>query len=133
MAATLLNITTEQGADYGPLSFTWHEDGPEVDGVITPGDPIDVTGFTARLMVRDKRSSVTGELYLTASSEEGHIVLSEDPTEGLITVLIPGDLTEGIVKVKAFYDLKMISPEGAEFFVLYGVVTNRLMVTVDDV
>lgn len=136
MAASKVDINTEQGADFGPWTFTWHEDGEVVDGVVTPGDPIPLTGgaWRGRLQIRSRRDNdlAKAELWVTATSEDGDIILDEDPDNGQITILIPGDKMDGVIKAAAQYDMKLYDPDGREFFVVYGKVTNRVRVTVDE-
>lgn len=121
-------IKTQQGADYF-LGFTWHEDGPEVDGEVTPGDPIDLTGCEARMQIRAKKSTES-DLMMTASSEEGDIQVGD--TDGSVLIHIPGDKMDGVNKPTAYYDLKIYFPSGEERRVLEGRVNNSLAVTRDD-
>ena len=104
MSAGTFNIVAEQGATYNKL-FTLTN---------SAGDLIDLTGYTARLQVREKYSSETKLLDLT--TENGGITLGG--AAGTVAVLATATQMAAISvpdtggtppKRSAVYDLELIS------------------------
>lgn len=104
MSAGTYNINAEQGATYSKL-FTLTN---------SAGDLIDLTGYTARLQVREKYSSEVKLLDLT--TENGGIALGG--AAGTVTVLATAtqmaaitvpDLPGTPPKRSAVYDLELIT------------------------
>lgn len=81
---------------------------------------IDLTGYTARMQVRD----AAGELLADLSTENGLITLGAAP--GAIDLLIQATQTRTMSFQQALYDLKMIAPDGTEIRLLEGRVTLSL-------
>lgn len=115
MTAAARNLTIEQGATF-TLGFAWHRAGPEVDGVVTPGDPYDLTGCTARMQIRKKQGEAP---LVTATSEDastpeaiaagaGRIVLGGET--GRIDITLTDADTDLLVVKAAVYDLEIVWP-----------------------
>lgn len=100
MAAGIYNITIEQGADFS-LPLTWR------DGTNTV---VDVTGYSARMQIRESYDSEDYIVSLT-SSVNGGITLGG--IAGTILVEIPAAVTAIMSQSAAVYDLEMVSSTGA--------------------
>lgn len=119
MSAGLYNITIEQGADY-TLDFLWTN---------SLGAPINLSGRTARMQIRESVTSKTPLLNLTSAN--GGITLGGDSGTVLIVatsaqtqaikydpaLLIWQDGKEGVVYV---YDLEVVDPNGKVRRLLQG-------------
>ena len=81
MLAGIYNVNIEQGADW-TLDLTWKDDA---------GDPIDLTGYSARMMVR---SAYSGIAVLTLTSTANEIVLGG--ALGTIQITATADQTTAI-------------------------------------
>jgi len=91
-------ITIEQGATFR-LSAVWK------DGT---GTPVNLTGWTARMMVRRRYSDVTP--LLTFTTENGAIALGG--TAGTVEVTGLATLTDDVPAKPCVYDLELASPTG---------------------
>ena len=70
--------------------------------------PVDLTGYTARMQIREYQSSNTIIVELT--TENGGITIT--PAEGKIDLFISADDTSAITKTKGVYDLELIDSIG---------------------
>lgn len=118
MAATEKGLYIEQGATWH-LGFNWHRAEEDVNGVIVPGDPYDLTGCTARMQVRRKQGD---PVLFTGTSEDpgspldpekvaagaGRIKLG-GPT-GRIDITLTDEDTDLIMARSAVYDLEIEWP-----------------------
>lgn len=122
--ATLYPITIEQGADWS-LTFRWTQD----------GEPVDLTGYTASLQVREVISSSLPLLTLTSGAgdidlnADGHVSIRLSSARS--AQLHPSPDAE-IVRdgskmavVYGFYDLEITSPDGFVERLLEGRVILR--------
>ena len=103
MSAGELNLLMEQGATFQQV-LTWYE----YDASNPPtnaGDPIDITGYTARMHVRKKKKS--DEYYVSLTTENGRISLGG--TNGQITLLVSAADTEQLDFVEGLYDLELVN------------------------
>ena len=94
-----LNIVIEQGATFNPV-LTYSD---------AVGDPIDLTGYDARMQIRLKKSDPdppADELTVT----NGGIVLGG--AAGTITLIMTDTATAAITYKSAVYDLEIISGSG---------------------
>lgn len=98
MAAASLDILIEQGATY-TQSLVWKD---------SSGDPLDLTGFTARMQVRKTKNATT--TLLEATTENGYITVGT--TDGTIEIEIPAEITAAITAKRGVYDLELISGAG---------------------
>lgn len=115
-----LNICINQGSTFN-LPMNWYEEND--DG--SKGDAIDLTGWTARMQIREEHESDTTILELT--TENGGITLNS-PT-GAIDVVIPAADTEDLDFDCAVYDLELVDAGGAVTRLVEGNVTLKLEVT----
>jgi hypothetical protein len=76
-------------------------------GYLQFNTPADLTGFTARMQVKDK---VGGTELMLLSTGNGRIVL--DNVAKTITLTIPATDTAALAFTSAVYDLEMVSPTG---------------------
>src|SRR4051794_10079454 len=111
MPATKYNLNWEQGTT-ATLSLTW-EDEEE--------NPIDLSGWTARMQVRQK---VDSEVVLAEFTTDNGIEINGP--EGEVTVSAPVEVTNtwewpgnGPIK-SAVYDLVLIDPSGEAIRLLEG-------------
>lgn len=88
------NITCPQGATFGQ-QLTW----------LIDDDPVDLTGYTARMQIREKYTSTIYNLNLT--TENGGITLGGDL--GTISLLVSASVTSEIVPKEYVYDLELDS------------------------
>ncbi len=83
------------------LGFSTYTSG----GVLEYNQPVSLSGYTARMQIREKLESTTALHSLT--TENGGILL--DTTLQTITLLIPDETTQTFTFKAAVYDLEMIS------------------------
>jgi len=112
MAAGKHNFLCEQGATFDPV-ITWRQAANE-DG--TPGDPVDVTGYIARMQVRPTIASATVTISLT--TENDRITLGG--VNGEISLLIEDEDTADLVPGSYKYDLELESAGGTVTRLLKG-------------
>ena len=94
-------------------------------GLVTWFAPSDLTGYSARMHIRENIDDVTAIDELT--SVGGEITLS--PTDGRIEVTIADDVTAAYDFDEAVYDLEVEDSGGATKRLLYGTVTLSKEVT----
>ena len=94
MLAGLLNLTIEQGATY-VLPFVYQDEA---------GNPINLTGMTARMQLRRQFASDSALLSLT--TENGRIAIT--PLEGKITLSISATDT-ALLTGSGVYDLELVN------------------------
>lgn len=109
MAAVNRPLYIEQGATF-PLAFTWHMEGPVVSGVVTPGDPYDLTGCIARMQIRKAQ----GEPVLLAATSEStgpgaDRIVIDGPT-GRIAITLTDEDTDSLNVSTCVYDLEVEWP-----------------------
>lgn len=102
-----LDIEIEQGP-YFSVVLTWKNK--------ATGVPNNLTGYTARMHIRESRSSKTALHVMT--TENGGIVLGG--VAGTIELIIPDATTEKFVWESAFYDLEMVDGTGKPKRLLSG-------------
>ena len=130
MTATTKPITIEQGATF-TLPFTWHLALVDADGNLVldangnaqPGEPKDLTGWTARMQVRKK---VGSEVLLEATSEAG---ITLGGTAGTVRVKFTDEQTDTLMLKAAVYDLELEDEAGDVYRLLEGTVTIKPNVT----
>lgn len=94
-----LDIVVEQGATFD-VTLTWKD---------SAGDPIDITGYSARMDIRANIDEDTAIHSMTSAN--GDIVLGD--AAGTIQLLITAADTEAFDFQTAVYDLELISGAGA--------------------
>lgn len=119
MAAGIYDIIIEQGADWR-LVITWKD---------AEGAPVNLTGYTARMQVRESFASKVKVFELT--TENGHIALGG--TDGIVTMELPAAASaavainptktawiDGKQAQQLVFDLEMISAAGAVTRLIQG-------------
>lgn len=96
MVAANTDLTIEQGATF-THQFVWND---------SNGVPIDITGYTARMQIRQTVGSVGFEVELT--TENGGITLGG--ALGTVDLLISATATAALDFLAAVYDLELVSP-----------------------
>ena len=99
MVAGLYDITIEQGADL-TIPLTWK------DGL---GNPVNVTGYLARMQIRENFDSDDYLIFLT-SDPAGGITLGG--ALGTITIEMSAETTASLPQIDAVYDLELVSAAG---------------------
>lgn len=93
--AGVLHITIEQGATFDPV-MTWKDEN---------GTPIDLTGYTARMHIREDIDDAT---YIRESTTaNGEIVLGG--IAGTITFAISAEATAALTFDTGVYDLELVN------------------------
>lgn len=115
MAAATYNILIEQGATF-QLHIVYKDSNDA---------PVNLTGYTARMQVRQKYSDATALLTLTTAN--GAITLGG--ALGTIDVVAAADLTDEITARCGVYDLELQSPSGVVTRLIEGAVTISPEVT----
>lgn len=93
------NLTIEQGATFS-FAVTWFAS----DGVT----PRDLTGYTARMQVRDSYDAVSFHVELT--TENGRIAIT--PAEGKVALTISATDTAALDFSAGVYDLELVDVSG---------------------
>lgn len=91
-----LNLRIRQGSTFAPPALIYFD--PD-------GEPIDLTGFTARAQLRDPGD--LSVLFLTLTTENGGIVLGDDA--GTIALFISAEDTADMSFDAAVWDLDLIN------------------------
>lgn len=117
------NLEVKQGDDF-TVQFTIQTSVPE---------PLDLTGYTARLMVR--KSYGTASVLITATTENGGLVIDTPATDGVIFWNVTSASTAAIRFVgdnetlDCVYDLEIVSSTGAVITPARGTITLYREVT----
>jgi len=99
MSAGKLNLIIEQGATFSRV-LTW-----KVNDVA-----VNLTGYTARMHVRDAVDSTTTQLELSTTSPPGGIALGG--SAGTITLTVSAAVTAALTPGNYVYDLELVSSGG---------------------
>lgn len=86
--------------------------------------PVDMTGFTARMSIKDR---VGGTEYVSLTTENGGIVI--DNTNKKISLLISATDTSEFTWTRGVYELEMVSAGGIVTLLLEGKITVSKEVT----
>ena len=95
MAAGLYDITIEQGATF-QMNLTWKD---------STGAAVNITGYTARMQVRENYEAESTLVSLTSSG--GDIVLGG--ALGTIVITIGASVTQLLQLDEAVYDLELVN------------------------
>jgi len=114
MVAAVKNLVIEQKATF-KKRLVWKDKAKR---------PISLTGFTARMQIKDDAGTVVADL----STVNGGIVLGG--VAGTIDLLITAANTSLMTFAGATYDLKLIAPDATEQRLIQGKVTLSAGVTV---
>lgn len=109
------NVIADQGATFARL-ITWKDD---------ENTPVDLTGYSARMQVREKYTSTVAALSLSTPSSG----ISLGTTNGQITLSVPASTMAALPSGEYVYDLEMVSSTGAVTRLLQGTFTVTPEVT----
>jgi hypothetical protein len=115
MPAGKHNLVIEQGATFG-RRFTWSD---------SKGKPVNLTGYSARLHIREKVDSPNP--VAVATTENGKIQLGG--AAGTIMLMFTADETAAMSFKKGVYDLELENADGNVVRLLEGSVTLSPEVT----
>lgn len=113
LAATY-GFTADQGATFSQV-ITWKD---------STNSPIDLTGYTARMQIRQK---VTSSVSLSLTTENNRITLGGDA--GTITINITSSDMSDLPAGAYTYDLELVSVSGDVSRLLMGTFVVRSEVT----
>jgi len=119
MSAGQYNFTIEQGADF-LRTFTWKD---------AAGDPIDIGGYTFRMMARNDYDDALPVISLSTVSPPGGIAITGDGSAGQFTISMAAAITALLNFSSIMYDLEAISGTGAVIRLLQGTITLSKEVT----
>ncbi len=92
MTPAKINLTIYQGSTFRQ-QFQW----------IAGENPVDLTGYKARMQIRPKITD--DEVIIELTTENGGIIF-DDPANGLFTLYIPADKTAELNFKNAVYDIE---------------------------
>ena len=113
--AGVYNIIADQGATFS-RAFIKKDD---------QGRVIPLTGYTARMQVRETFESTSTVMDLT--TENDYIII--EGARGVISVVVPDDETRILIPGEYVYDFELIYPDGQVERMLMGTFTVRKEVT----
>ena len=103
------NLTIDQGTDWSQR-LEWKD---------ANGDAIDITGWTARSMIRATRES--SPFLVEMTTENGRIELGDpDPIDGVILLSLPNAVTDDLPVGNWYWDVELVSPGGLVTRLLQG-------------
>lgn len=111
---TVVDANTIEFNNINASEFSDYKSG----GYIQFNTPVDLAGYTARLIVKQ---NIGGTALLSLTTENGGIVI--DNTSRKISLYISASDTEGFTWTKGIYELEMISSGGDVTSLLRGNVT----------
>lgn len=122
MTAATFDLTIDQGATY-TLGMVYRGPNVLVSDVIVQGDPIDITGCTARMQIRQS----FGTTAIITSTDQDDITIGT--TDGRIDLVLPEEKTILLTTKRARYDFYITFPDGTVRRLLEGKVTVDLTIT----
>lgn len=114
MAAVKHRLKIDQGSTLRK-SFTWK----------AGKEPVDLTGFSARMQIRETIESE--EVIADLTSENGGIIIGDEP--GQFTLYISAEDTAAFSFESAVYDVELVAADGDVTRILAGDVSLSLEVT----
>lgn len=109
--ATLISPVEVEFNSLNAAGFTTYTSG----GYLQFRIPVDLTGFDARMTIRDK---VGGVELLTLTTVNGRLVVS--PSEKYVEIVISATDTAALTWKSGVYDLELVSPSGEVTALLTG-------------
>lgn len=130
MAAGKHDFKIEQGADFDPV-IQYLNPPPDPDNAPdTPGTPIDITGFDARMKVRT--GSKTGVVFIDLDIAGGGIIIL-DAVNGKFQIQLDAAATDALTTADfqggAFYDFEIVDTAGRVIRLIEGTISFSLNVT----
>lgn len=113
--AAKYDIVMDQGATFS-RAITWQD---------SQAVPVNLTGYTARMQVRDEVDSSTSALSLTTENSR----ISLGGTAGTITLLVSATDTAAVAAGEYVYDLELVSGSGTVTRLIQGCFTVDAEVT----
>lgn len=120
---TVIGVDTIEFNDVNAADFSPYESG----GYVQYYTPVDLTGYTARMRIRNKVRGA--ELTAPLTTESGQILL--DPAARTITLLLSATTTAAFTFSRGVYDLEMVSPTEVVTSIAEGPVTVHKEITTD--
>ena len=117
MTAAVFDLVIEQGATF-QQTFVWTDNS---------GAPIDLSGYTARMMVKTGFADTVSSSLLSLSTTAGTISITA--STGSIAISVPASTTQALTFSKAVYDLELVSGSGVVTRLVQGNVTLNKEVT----
>lgn len=115
MSASIYNLNIEQGATF-TRTITWKD---------STGAAINLTGYTARMQIRERVESSTALVSLTNSSG-----ITLGGAAGTVVITVTAALTDALPNMKkGVYDLELVSAGGIVTRLLQGEVVVSPQVT----
>jgi hypothetical protein len=115
MPASIYNLNIEQGATF-TRTITWKD---------STGAAVNLTGYTARMQIRERVDSATALVSLTQASG-----IALGGSAGTITLTITSALTDALPNMKkGVYDLELVSSGGIVTRLIQGEVVVSPQVT----
>lgn len=91
------------------------------------GNPLDMTGWSARMQIRKRKTSPEPMLDLT--TENGRLFINVTSEKTTYGIELPPEDTEGLTEKSGVYDLELVDVSGGVARVQEGEVTVSLEVT----
>lgn len=113
---TVLDADTVELNEVNAAGFHAYTSG----GYLQYNTPVDLTGYTARMAIKDK---IGGTVLLSLTTENNGIVI--DNAKKTITLTVEATATDDFTWTRGVYDLELISPAG----VVTALITGRVSVT----
>ena len=115
-SATVIDTGTIELNDVTPVDENSQEWPAYTSGGFIQYDtPVDLTGYTARMSIKDK---IGGAVLHSLTTENGGIVI--DPAAKTILLSIPAATTEDFTWSRGVYDLEMVSSAGKVTRIISG-------------
>ena len=96
-----IDIKIEQGATF--ILPVYYKD--------NEGEPIDLTGYTAKMQIRQTKNSEDPALVELTTENDGIVITAE---EGLVTIFISSEITSALsVLTNGVYDFFLFAPESS--------------------
>ena len=115
MAAGIYHLYLEQGT-YHDVLMTYFD---------AADDPIDLTGYEAKLQIRKRKTSP--DVVLELSTDNGGIILGSG--DGTVRIVFTDEQTAALPHMSGFYDIKLTPPSGQAERFLQGDVEVSQAVT----
>ena len=120
--ASTYNFTVEQGATC-IREFVWNTN--STASCSTASTPVNLTGYTARMQIRETVESST--VLYEASTTNGHLAITA--ATGTVKLTIPAATSAAWTWTKGVYDLELTSPTGVVTRLVKGTITVSREVT----
>ena len=128
--ATVVNATTVELNEIDPVDDNGKEWPAYTEGgFLNWNAPVDLTGYTARMKIKDKVGGTVLASTDALDTPKNVITITIDNTAKTITMAIPATATDDFTWKTGVYDLEMVSAGGAVTAILSGKVAVTKEVT----